>query len=225
MADVTDISGIPYPLLEDAPDIEEAVKPLAEHIDNMVVSRFATTSERDGAVTSPVGGQVCYVGSHGLQLYGNAPGWVPFPGTEVCTLRRNTAQSIANNTDVAISFNDQAYLPWGGHSVSVTPTRITLPFPGRYMLYYGAGYATVGGTDTPNSVTIRKNGTELTSSHCQVLADGNLATKGNVPVSMDGSSDYLELYVLQVSGGTLNTSTSFRAYPYLTAIFSGPAYI
>lgn len=224
MADTTDIAGIPWPQLTDEPDIEEAVRPLAEHIDTMVVPRYTTTAERDGAITAPTFGQICWVSTHGLQQYSNASAWVPFSGVSVLTVSRNTAQSIADNTPVEISFNNNDYLPWGGHSNVSTPTRVILPFPGRYMIHYGCGYASVSGTDTTNYVSIKKNGTDVPFSHAQTISDGVIGTQGSCPVDVNGTTDYLELTVLQTSGGALNTSTTAKAYPRLTAVFTGPSY-
>lgn len=72
MAGNTTQASIPYPELGDEPNIEQAVKPTAEWLDTRVVPRYATTTERDTAIVTPVAGQVCYVTGSGLMVYGTS---------------------------------------------------------------------------------------------------------------------------------------------------------
>lgn len=78
MAQDTTISGLPWPELGDEPNIENAVKPLAEALDDKVNVRFSSSAERDAAITAPVAGQECYVTGSGKQVY-NGTAWQVIP--------------------------------------------------------------------------------------------------------------------------------------------------
>lgn len=90
MSGTTTISALRYPTLSDSPNAQTAVKNLADDVDSLVNSRFATTGARDSAITSPVAGQQCYVTSTGEFYMYSGSAWVG--------MRPRFARATANQT-------------------------------------------------------------------------------------------------------------------------------
>lgn len=221
MSGITAINGIPYPTLGDPPNIESVVKPAADHLDTRIIPRFATTTERDSAVTSPVAGQKCWVTTHGSQLYSPAAAWVPENGTEVLSVHRTTGQTITTATSTAIQFNANTYVPWGGHSTSTNTTRIIPPFPGRYLFIAGVGWSN---TPSTQAVKLQKNGADLTGGRQQNTGAGLAGISTMITAEANGTTDYFEVLGFQASGADLATGTG-QAACFCTIIFAGPAFI
>jgi hypothetical protein len=133
MASNTQQSGIPYPELSDEPNIEQAVKPAVEHLDSRIVPRYSSTTERDGAIVDPVGGQLCYVTTDGLMVRLTSPeAWVPLNLPDA----KSHTYTIPPQT---ITSTSMAALPDSSVAVS-----LTLPAP-CYCDLYLSGWAAVTG--------------------------------------------------------------------------------
>lgn len=219
MSDVTAINAIPWPELTDEPNIETAVKPLADHIDTRIVPRFATTTARNTAVPSPIEGQIAYTNTHGLQLYKGM--WVPMPGTIVAYLYNNGGQSVADNTETPIEMTTQVYLPWGGHSLVTNPTRFTPPFSGWYEVVGNCTFNS-GGPAYTVRVTIEKNtGDIIGGSHVQNSTDGIGGAQVVAHATANGTTDFFELTALHTIGSASPTYTGPGA-PALKVVYCGP---
>lgn len=120
-----------------------------------------------------------------------------------------SASGAANNTLVAVAMDSEVYKNSSGmHSNTTNPTRIIAPKTGCYHLSAQAGFAT--NASGRRVVTIRKNAAGSSTGGTQVLVTGigaNNTDNTQVQVNMDlelNANDYLEMFVLQSSGGTLN---------------------
>lgn len=127
-----------------------------------------------------------------------------------CHAYQITTQSLANMTWSVITFTAEAYDPWGFHSTSVNTSRITPVFAGTYKVLGQVAYAP--NTAGDRAAQVRKNGLTVDSMpygpapalNGAGFASGVAMCFGTV--SVNGTTDYLELYANQNSGGSLNTS-------------------
>ncbi len=221
MSGSTDINGLPYPTLADPPNIEDAVKPLAEEVDTRIVPRFSTTTERDGAIAAPIDGQVCHVATHGLMVYSG--GWCPLPGTLVLKLLRTTTVTLSDNIATALAWDTEELDLLGGWS-SGTATRFTPPVAGWYELTGGSAWNT--NSSGHRALYWRLNGaTTINGGAIYVAPSPNSSTvvsAKTLPVQLNGT-DYVELMTLQASGGSLASSHSAATtYSFMAAKFLSP---
>lgn len=120
-----------------------------------------------------------------------------------------SASAAANNTLVAVAFDAEVYKNTSSmHSNSTNPTRIIAPKTGCYHVTAQAGFAT--NASGRRVVTLRKNAAGNSAGGTQVVVVGlgaNNTDNTQVQVNMDvelNANDYLEMFVLQSSGGNLN---------------------
>jgi hypothetical protein len=123
----------------------------------------------------------------------------------ICKLGHSLAQSIANTTNTALTWNTELYDPRGMHSTSSNPTRVTPPDAGVYdveatVAFFGNAtgsrelYFRVNGTDEDPGVNVPAVNTDTRT----LTASGTFF--------LNGSTDYIEVMVRQSSGGALNTA-------------------
>ena len=116
------------------------------------------------------------------------------------------AQSIANNTLAALSLDSTVIDSYGGHSNVTNNSRYTPTVAGYYLVVGSYGQAANG---TGNRfVLIYKNGARVNLGQSGGLAAG-AANTGSIQalalVQCNGSTDYIEVFAFQASGGALNT--------------------
>jgi hypothetical protein len=123
----------------------------------------------------------------------------------ICKLGHSLAQSIANTTDTALTWNTELYDPRGMHSTSSNPTRVTPPDAGIYIVQ--AVVAFFANTTGSRELYFRVNGTDedpgmnvaATTSATRALCISGM-------FFLNGTTDYIEAMVRQDSGGALNTA-------------------
>jgi hypothetical protein len=119
---------------------------------------------------------------------------------------RTTAQSISNNTLTAVLLDAELFDTDAFHSTATNTSRFTIPagLGGKYMCTASVGYA-VNSTGF-RVIAVAKNGTVIFYSN-QVA--GSTQTIGNEIASIVSvnAADYIEFFVQQTSGGSLNTSS------------------
>ena len=125
----------------------------------------------------------------------------------LCILE-NTSQSIPNNTNTAVAFASEVLDPLNWHNNATNNTRVTPNIAGFYLVtmqmndIQGAGL-------TRAALSLQKNGAELTVRIRMDTSgeEDDFAVPGYV--QCNGTSDYLEMVVLQVnSGGSSRTITA-----------------
>lgn len=124
----------------------------------------------------------------------------------VCLARAGGAQSIANNTDVAVTLSTEDYDTDAIHSTSSNTSRFTPVYSGYYRLF---GFVQINANAGGNyrQAAVWKNGSGSTLfGFCRKLAwssvwDAVLPVIG-VPTFCNGSTDYLEVVVRQDSGSS-----------------------
>jgi hypothetical protein len=125
----------------------------------------------------------------------------------------NATQSISNNTLTKINFQVESF-DTNGNFDSTTNYRFTPTVAGYYQINAGLNMATGSGIA---SVAIYKNGAEWQSGS-QMPLNGSYSVRPVVStvIYFNGSSDYVEIYGLQISGGNLNVGTNSTIATWFT---------
>jgi hypothetical protein len=121
---------------------------------------------------------------------------------------RTATQSILDgaSTAVALTATDD-FDSNSMHSTSVNNTRVTIPAGGDGVYLVGHGEEWAGNATGSRAGTIKLNGsTDITGTEIRVAnAGGSTAVRSAAATAYQFSAaDYIELYVLQNSGGSLN---------------------
>ena len=122
--------------------------------------------------------------------------------------------AIANNTDTKVIMTNEVLDTDSAYDTSTG--RFTPQVSGKYFCYARISFDST--SDFDNIVcNIKKNGTIFSQSYGRNFFYNTLSAYG--VASFNGSSDYLELFCIQVSGGSLNLldsgnggTTAFGAY-------------
>jgi len=141
-----------------------------------------------------------------LKVSGGVPVWAaPAAGSFVgCTAyKTTTAQSISNATDTTISYNAEEFDTDGFHDNSTNNTRFTIP-SGKGGKYLITAIATTAVGSGPRQIQVKKNG-----GTDQLSTLLNAASTYSTQIVLTGIldlavADYLELFMYQESGGSLN---------------------
>lgn len=130
----------------------------------------------------------------------------------VCEARQTIVQSLATGSGTAISLDTNEIDTDGGHSTVTNNSRYTAKTQGRFMFSGGVGYATSGAGSRWAYWSI--NGTALNGASQSL--PGNVLRLAAPTMSgfFNGSTDYLELFALQNTGGALNTDVGTGALGY-----------
>lgn len=96
----TTINGIPMPELTDSANIATSIQPMGNAIDSLLVARFATTTARNNAVTSPTAGMICYVTADAAYYLYNGSNWTTLYGIQkgTTTLSFTTQSAVTTGT-------------------------------------------------------------------------------------------------------------------------------
>lgn len=114
------------------------------------------------------------------------------------------SQSFANNATVAVALDTEIVDSDGGHSVTTNTSRYTAQVPGLYLVL-GIG-TFVANTAGVRSVRVALNGTTVRGSQItQPPASTQWAGATWALVTLNGTTDYVELTVSQTSGSTLTS--------------------
>jgi hypothetical protein len=116
-----------------------------------------------------------------------------------------TAQSVANATFTGVTLDTNSIDTYGGHSTTVNNTRYTPPQPGYYQC---AGVITYAPNATGGRIAqlfqngVAVPGTQIVSSAASGLNQGVASPARSI--YFNGTTDYVELYAYQSSGGALS---------------------
>jgi hypothetical protein len=152
------------------------------------------------------------------------------PGTAVATFIQYNTEALATSYTTATPTIQK----WSGATylradISNTPAQNSTKFqptvPGVYAISATAGFApnATGG----RSCYIAKNGTMVDGSQVTLLANGGTGITGTIVpsatvfVAMNGTTDYVEVYGRQDSGGTLTASNN-SGRSSMNATYAGP---
>ena len=112
--------------------------------------------------------------------------------------------SVANNTEVLLSFNTEIYDTDSAYDTSTY--RFTPQTAGKYFVYANCRWQTSTNTATRLNLAIKKNGsTDVIAARNNNTDYSTVGCSGIV--DMNGSSDYLGVYSYQNTGNTTAIST------------------
>lgn len=125
-------------------------------------------------------------------------------------LGQTAAQSVASSSNVALAWDNEVADTDGGHSNVTNNTRYTSQTPGYYdslctMAFAANATGRREGFHRANGDTAQEFGFWANSSTPSGSFEQGVITGGKVYLN---TSQYLEVYVVQASGGALNTSTA-----------------
>jgi len=151
------------------------------------------------------------IGSTGqvLTVSSGVPSWTTPATTSFvgCSLKNSVAISLANSTDVVLTFDEENYDTDSMHSTSSNTSRITIPSGqgGYYAFRWGAVFA--NNSSGNRRMRLRKNGTDIQNSALTTKGDGLTAISASTVIAAV-AGDYFELTALQDSGGALDIGIS-----------------
>lgn len=137
-----------------------------------------------------------------------------------CRVYHNTAQSIANNSEVALTFNSERYDTDSMHSTSVNPSRITFNTTGLYVVSLTFEFA-------PHSTgrrygVIKLGGTTGIAVALNPTAEGTFGHGFSIStIYKFTAGEFVEAKVYQNSGGALNVLNSPNFSPEFAATWLG----
>ena len=136
----------------------------------------------------------------------------------LCRIRQSATQSIPNNVATAINMDAEDFDPFNIHAAG-TPSRIT-PTQAGYYRFEGGAY--MSPISTVWDVGIWKNGsTQIASGQRETAGGAQAGRRAGALVYMNGTTDYVEVQVLQASGAAVNTNASARFASWLECWFTG----
>ena len=141
-----------------------------------------------------------------LKVSGGVPVWGAAGSSFVgCSLYKTANQTISHDTITQVTFDAEAYDTDGFHSTSTNTSRITIPTGkgGKYLFTFQTQWDLNGTGD--RSIYYYKNGANGTAMVRYSIVSGSYYTIQNASIVLDlVAGDYIEMYVLQSSGGNLN---------------------
>jgi hypothetical protein len=126
------------------------------------------------------------------------------------SIYKSATQSIANSSSVFMTWENETYDTDGYHSTVTNTSRATIPAgkAGKYLLV--AGLSWTNGTTGERYVHIYKNGAAVPgadeSATINSFGNANRQSQKCISVLDLAVNDYVEVRVVQTSGGSLNTT-------------------
>jgi len=126
-----------------------------------------------------------------------------------CVAYHNTTQSIPDTTETSASLNSEDTDVGGLHSTVTNNSRITIGITGFYHLAARVFFA--ANASGARSMYLKKNGSTYPAQVSPGFAANNTFVLGEVSADVElTAGDYIELRVLQSSGGALDIGSASR---------------
>ncbi len=120
-----------------------------------------------------------------------------------CLVYQTATSSTTNGSNTVITFDTEQYDTDTMHSTSVNTGRITATTTGLYMVF-GQVCMASNATGTRTLSVVKNGATTVANSRLQSVIATNAYIDVECEVQMTGG-DYVELNMLQTSGGALST--------------------
>jgi hypothetical protein len=172
-----------------------------------IIYRNATVPTRLGIGTA---GQVLQVNSGAT-----APEWTTLvTGTTLvgCSLKRSTNLTVSNSTWTTVTYDQENYDTDAFHSTSTNTSRITIPSgkAGKYQILANITWNTSAVGE--RYLSLLKNGSEVFRTFLGVPTSLGQITGSLATIESLAEADYIEIRILQTSGGNLNALFDQGAY-------------
>jgi hypothetical protein len=148
-------------------------------------------------------GQVLTVASGVPSWATPASGGATFAG---CRVLLTANQSVANSTDVAITFTDETYDTDGYHSNSTNTSRLTVPSGKAGYYQINANITWAANASGIRDFNIYKNGNRANYFTFNPQASNSQSFQLS-SILYGAVGDYFEMFVFQNSGGALNVQS------------------
>ena len=141
----------------------------------------------------------------------------PFTNVPAFEAYLGSSTTLSDNTQTKLPANTETYDTNSCYDTSTY--KFTPTVAGKYLCY---GQVNIqGGTiNTIAQIYLRKNGSTVKMSIDRYAGDGDIIAQVETVIDLNGSSDYLEAYVRQTTGGSKNafdTNSFFGAYRIIGA--------
>lgn len=136
-----------------------------------------------------------------------------------CRLTKSATQSIPNTTTTAITFDVEDFDDGGMHSTTTNTSRITVPTGGAGTYLVGAHVEFAQNATGVRTLLITVNGTATQTTVRDNSPSGSSATRlacSSLVALVAG--DYVEVLVVQTSGGNLNVAASCNLWAIWVAV-------
>lgn len=182
------------------------------YLASQVVMVFASAAARTSAIASPQEGMISYLKDTNSTEYYSGSAWVAIGGSSAATFKgasayRSSVQSISNNTSTAMLLDSENFDTDGFHSTSTNISRFTIPagLGGKYEANASMAFSANG--TGKRIINISVNGSVIAWSN-QVPGNSSVLVGPTISRVLNLSAgDYVEFFVLQDSGGSLNTNS------------------
>lgn len=131
----------------------------------------------------------------------------------LCRLVATAAQSLADATQVALTFGQEDIDTHGFHSTSVNTSRITPTVPGIYR-FSGAAFLAGATTYVNMNGILRKNGvTSLPPADrkANLVNAQAVSLQPSLFIDMNGTTDYMEFTVFQDNTANVAINTNYSS--------------
>lgn len=127
-----------------------------------------------------------------------------YPCFESCRIHKSADVAIANNTLTALTFDEEYYDRYEMHSLAAVTNRITIPLDGVYLV--GANIRWASNSAGDRLIGIRINGANFlcADSRRPAATAGRTTDQCCSTIWEFTTGDYIEVLVLQDSGGNLD---------------------
>lgn len=144
-----------------------------------------------------------------------------------CRLIQQSAQSYGSSTAAPLAFGSGSEDADDGnmHDTAVNNSRVTPTRAGWYTCRVTASFGTPGSAFTQIAVAPAKNGTRVDGQvviRPDAASTAGAGAQSTALIYCNGSTDYVEGYVQQNSGGSQNTSTTTGLRSVFEVIFERP---
>jgi hypothetical protein len=227
----TPLTATPIPAYTAIPDVPADLTSALNNLEKYVVTRWATTSARDAAITVPTEGMLAYTNDTDTLWKHNGTSWVDIlertmPSVQVL---QGVTQALTTATFTTITFTTEVVKTHTAlHSNASNTSRLIIgTVLGTWMV---SGQIDFQGTSAAGSrrVIMNLNGTNVATSYTQTgpgpTTGANPFTSVSIPpqlVVATTSTDYVELQAYQDSGGSISTQVTGGAGSSFTAVRIG----
>jgi hypothetical protein len=144
-----------------------------------------------------------------------APEWTtPAAGATLvgCSLKRSTNLTVSNSTWTTVTYDQENYDTNTFHSTSTDTSRITIPSGkgGKYQILANITWNTSAVGE--RYLSLLKNGSEVFRTFLGVPTSLGQITSSLATIEALAVSDYIEIRILQTSGGNLTALFDQGAY-------------
>lgn len=136
-----------------------------------------------------------------------------------CRVYNSAAISVANNANVALTFNSERFDNAAMHSTSSNTSRLTVPTGGAGLYLLGGSVAFAANSTGYRYISIYLNGATHLAINLSPAMSGNDHYLAISTLHALSDGDYVELVVAQTSGAAVNVLTAGNYSPEFWAIW------